>query len=84
MEQMSRERKRCDSWGGGGGMRDRSGREDGEAAAERQQRSRVKWWSEQCDKEAFEGSSQMLGLLSSAPLEPLRYLNLACLSSTSL
>ncbi len=41
---------------------------------------RVKWWSEWCDKEAFEGSSQMLGLLSSALLEPLRYLNLACLS----
>ena len=46
--------------------------------------TRVKRWSEECDKEAFEGSSQMLRLLSSAPLEPLRYLNLACLSSTSL
>lgn len=68
--------KRNDSWE----EQDRRvGTEDGEAAG-----TRVKWWSEECDKEAFEGSSQMLRLLSSAPLEPLRYLNLACLSSTSL
>ncbi|KAK5874564.1 hypothetical protein PBY51_019500 [Eleginops maclovinus] len=68
-------------------MRDKSGREDGEmtgCGGERQKRKRVKRWREECDKEAFEGSSQMQPLLSSAPSEPLRYLNPACLSSTSL
>lgn len=37
----------------------------------------VKRGSGRCDKEPFEGSSQMLGLLSSAPLESLKYLNLS-------
>lgn len=50
-----------------------------EAVVKRWKKRRVKCWREECDKEAFEGSSQMLGLLSSAPSEPLRYLNLACL-----
>lgn len=55
-----------------------------EAAAEEMEERRVKRRNEDCDKEASEGSSEKLGLLSSAPSEPLRYLNLACLASTSL
>ncbi|KAM7406574.1 hypothetical protein PAMP_000945 [Pampus punctatissimus] len=51
-----------------------------EAAAETEGgKRRVKWWSEECDKEAFEESSQMLGLLSSAPSEPLRIHSLVVL-----
>lgn len=55
-----------------------------EAAAEETEERRVKRRNEDCDKEASEGSSEKPGLLSSAPSEPLRYLNLACLASTSL
>lgn len=65
-------------------MKDRSGRKDGEAAAVETAEEQGEMVERAVHKEAFEGSSQMLGLLSSAPLEPLRYLNLACLSSTSL
>jgi len=44
----------------------------------KKQKKGVNLCREECDKEAFEGSSQLL------PSEPLRYLNLACLPSTSL
>lgn len=54
MEPASRESKRCDSRGQKE-MIDRSGRKDGAAAAEKQQRSRVKWWSEQCIRRPLKG-----------------------------